>query len=212
MEVKANVNDGLLYEMPLVYPNPIKALEEIFKVHNFKKTFIVVDKSFEMTTLKETIPGHDFVSFRNKEAREDWFESNNMNQHLVLNGYKLDDPEVSGMEFQSMIYLSSTCSKCGFAYKDSRIVTRAKASLHLTKYEKDEFSTPCPGNPSWSEKCLGASKEQRNQLHDGDYVMMKIVEQNFKNEPVEVDAEHESLFQHMYADVLHHRNTFMGLI
>ena len=211
VEVKANVNDGLLYEMPLVYPNPIKALEEIFRVHNFRKTFIVVDynfsdrtTSFEMSTLKEAIPDHDFVSFRNKEAREEWFESNNMNQHLVLNGYKLDDPEVSGMEFQSMIYLSSTCSKCGFAYKDSRIVTRAKASLHLTKYEKDEL-TPCMGNPRIGE-CLGVTKEQRNKRN---YVIMKIVEQNFKDEPVEIDAEHYSLFQHMYADMLFHRNRSM---
>merc|ERR1712062_162666 len=30
---KSKVNDGLLIEMPLIYPNPIKALQEAFKAH-----------------------------------------------------------------------------------------------------------------------------------------------------------------------------------
>ena len=48
---KTNVNDGLLHEMPLIYPNPIKALQEAFKVHHSKKNFILMrNEEFEMST------------------------------------------------------------------------------------------------------------------------------------------------------------------
>ena len=58
-----------------------------------------------------------------------------MNQHLVLqSGYYY---EVSGMEFQSMIYLSKICLKRGHEFnKYSSLITRAKASLLLARYER----------------------------------------------------------------------------
>ena len=59
-----------------------------------------------------------------------------MNQHLVLQDYNDYDSVVSGMEFQSMIYLSSICLKCGDEDKHSSVITRAKASLLLARYER----------------------------------------------------------------------------
>ena len=127
--------------MPFIYPNPIKALQEAFKVHHSKKNFIFISievgKEFEMSTLKEAIPDHDFVNFHNKEDLKKWLESSNINQHLVLEDFRGYQHKVSGMEFQSMIYLSSICLKCGYEYsKDSSLITRAKASLLLARYER----------------------------------------------------------------------------
>ena len=143
---KINVNDGLLHEMPLIYPNPIKALQEAFKVHHSKKNFIFIDyeeEEFEMSTLKEAIPDHDFVNFKNKEGLKKWLESSNINQHLVLQDSFGYYSEVSGMEFQSMIYLSPICLKCGDENKNSSVITRAKASLLLARYEKQNCIDSC---------------------------------------------------------------------
>merc|ERR1711860_482285 len=80
---KSNVNDGLLHEMPLIYPNPIKALQEAFKVHHSKKNFISIYRGeLKMSTLKEAIPDHDFVNFKNKEDLKKCLELSNMDQHL----------------------------------------------------------------------------------------------------------------------------------
>ena len=105
-----------------------------------------LEDELEMSTLKEAIPDHDFVNFKNKEELKKWLESSNINQHLVLQDY-LDtyksfgyNSKVSGMEFQSMIYLSSICLKCGVEFKSSCAITRAKASLLLAKYERQN----CP--------------------------------------------------------------------
>ena len=62
-----------------------------------------------------------------------------MNQHLVLQDFfYVSNTKVSGMEFQSMIYLSSICLKCGFEYKESSVITRAKASLLLARFERQD--------------------------------------------------------------------------
>ena len=70
--------------MPLIYPNLIKALQEAFKVHHSKKNFICINGlgELEMSTLKEAIPDHDFVNFKNKEELKKWLESSKMNHHL----------------------------------------------------------------------------------------------------------------------------------
>ena len=149
MEVKtrSNVNDGLLHEMPLIYPNPIKALQEAFKVHHSKKNFIFVHsyrmvEELEMSTLKEAIPDHDFLNFINEEELKSWLESSNVNQHLVLQSdYYTLNSEASGMEFQSMIYLYQICLKCGYEYKHPGAITRARASLLLAKYETQDCRT-----------------------------------------------------------------------
>ena len=134
---KRNVNDGLLHEMSFIYSDPIKALQEAFKGQDYKNSFIFMEKEgLEMSDLKEAIPGHDFVNFQNKEGLKKWLKASNMNQHLVLEDGNLYNSEVDGMEFQSMIYLSSICLKCGFEYKNSSVITRAKASLLLARYEK----------------------------------------------------------------------------
>ena len=99
---KSNVNDGLLHEMPLIYPNHIKALQEALKVHHSKNNFIFIqgkekiemlkkrmkkeeNERLEMSTLKEAITDHDFVNFKNKEELKkwvEWVESSKMNHHL----------------------------------------------------------------------------------------------------------------------------------
>ena len=137
---KSNVNDGLLHEMPLIYPNPCKALQEAFKVHHFEKTFISMptnEDELEVSTLKLAIPGHDFVNFKNKEKLKNWLKSRKMNQHLVLADSSgiIFNTQVSGMEFQSMIYLSPICLKCGDEHRNSDAITRAKVSLLLVRYE-----------------------------------------------------------------------------
>ena len=151
VQSKSNVNDGLLQEMPLIYPNPIKALQEAFKVHHSKKNFIFIQKDLdeeaEMSILKEAVPCHDFLNFKNKEEVKSWLESSKMNQHLVLqhgsfySNYRL----VDGMEFQSMIYLHPICLKCGDEHKFSSVISRAKASLLLARYERKNQSPPCDG-------------------------------------------------------------------
>merc|ERR1712062_688476 len=51
---KSNVNDGLLHEMPLIYPNQIKALQEAFRDHHSSNNFIFMkDEELEMSTLKK---------------------------------------------------------------------------------------------------------------------------------------------------------------
>ena len=154
---KINVNDGLLHEMPLIYPNLIKALQEAFKVHHSKKNFIYMEGGqLEISTLKEAIPEHDFFNFKDKEGLNKWLESSNINQHLVLQDYYDFNSGVSGMEFQSMIYLFSICLKCGDEYKDSSIITRAKASLLLPRYERQNCIDSCKNesypNLKWNKE------------------------------------------------------------
>ena len=90
-----------------------------------------------MKNLRCQLPGHDFVNFQNKEDLKNWLQSSNMNQHLVSQDYIGYNPEVSGMEFQSMIHLHSICLKCEHELdRYSSLITRAKASLLLARYEK----------------------------------------------------------------------------
>ena len=77
-----------------------------------------------------------FFYFKDKEGLNKWLESSNINQHLVLHDYSSYNSEVSGMEFQSMIFLSSICLKCGYEVKSPSVITRAKASLLLARYER----------------------------------------------------------------------------
>ena len=111
-----------------------------------------------MSTLKEAIPDHDFVNFKNKEELKKWLESSNMSrQHLVfLQDKYYENSEVSGMEFQSMIYLSPICLKCGDEYKNSSIITRAKASLLLARYERQNCGDDCKNksypNLKWNKE------------------------------------------------------------
>ena len=133
---KSNVNDGLLHEIGIISPNPIKALQEAFKDQNHKKAFIVMEnQGLEMSTLNEAIPEHDFVSIKDDKGLKKWIESSSKNQHLVLHDIYDYIFEVSGMEFQSMIYVSEICLKCGFQNKNSVLITRAKASLVIARYD-----------------------------------------------------------------------------
>ena len=135
---RSNVNDGLLHIMPLIYPNPIKALQEALKVHHSRRNFIFLreDVSEDVSTFKEAFPDHDFLNYHNKEELKQWLESSNMNQHLVFQGHEGYNSEVSGMEFQSMIYMSAICLKCAHQdRKHSSVITRAKASLLNIRYE-----------------------------------------------------------------------------
>ena len=170
VKVKTNVNDGLLYEMPHIYQDPIKALQETLKVHDSKRTFIVLDKyiGLEMSSLKEAIPEHDFVTFEDKEALKKWLESTNMNHHLVLQGFDVWNTQVSGMEFKNMLFLYSVCLKCNFGYKDARILTRAKASLVIARYQNENCNcTNCTqywasSNPRFRFKIEQKMQETKN--------------------------------------------------
>ena len=96
-----------------------------------------------MVTLKKAIPGHDFIDFKNNDALSNWLESRKMNQHLVY----------QNTDYDNITEVSSICLKCGVelsygslrhkqnneAYKLSAILTRAKASLVLAKYENKNF-------------------------------------------------------------------------
>ena len=176
VEVKSkskNVIDGLCHIMPLIYPNPITALQEAFKVHHSKKYFVFMDNQtldssgpfgqigqslgLEMSTLEEAISGHYFFDFQNREALNNWLKSSSMNQHLVLQDYHEYHFEVSGMEFQSMIYLSLICLKCAYENKHSSVITRAKASLLLARYEKQN----CKLCQNWSYPNLKWNKEYK---------------------------------------------------
>ena len=83
-----------------------------------------------------------------------------MNHHLVLEGFDGWNTEVSGMEFKSMILLSSVCLKCNFEYRDSRILTRAKASLVIARYQNE--TCDCTHSDSWpSDPRLRFKVEQK---------------------------------------------------
>jgi len=134
---KSKVNDGLLIEMPLIYPNPIKALQEAFKAHQPERNFIFLEKR-GLENLEEAIPGHEFIHCKQKAGLKHWLESSKINQHLYLHDYDGYNSDVSGMEFQCMIYLSPFCFKCGYEFKNPSIITRAKASLLIARFEKQD--------------------------------------------------------------------------
>ena len=141
---RSNVNDGLLHIMPLIYPNPIIALQEAFKVHHSSRNFIFLRKDVStFKAFKKAFPDHDFLNYHNKEELKQWLESSNMNQHLVFQGHEGYNSEVSGMEFQSMIYMSAICLKCAYQnLNHSIVITRAKASLMHIRYESQNCNYP----------------------------------------------------------------------
>ena len=153
-KIKSTINDGLLHIMPDIYRNPIKALQEVFKNQDCKKTFIFIakDGGLEMSSLETNIPDHDFTSAKDKVALRNWLESSNMKQHLVLcvppepyayqNSYNCF---VSGMEFPSMIYLVSSCRRCHSDYfnPSPSVITRAKASLVIARYYEELGKGQC---------------------------------------------------------------------
>ena len=109
--------------------------------------------------MEEAIPGHEFIHCKQKAGLKHWLESSKMNQHLVLqhgsfySNYRL----VDGMEFQSMIYLHPICLKCGDEHKFSSVISRAKASLLLARYETQN----CPNCKNKSYPNLKWNKESK---------------------------------------------------
>ena len=183
VEVKSNVNDGLLHQMPFIYPNLIKALQEAFKDQNPKNIFIIMnDEGLKMSNLEEAIPDHCFVNFQDKEAMRKWLESSNTNQHLVLQG-NLYDSKVNGMEFQSMMYVFPICLKCGDEDKKSSVITRAKASLVIANYENqdcikcDDENYP---DLKWNEDCKKWEIEQGITIDQLQKESRKIFEKTSK--------------------------------
>ena len=113
-----------------------------------------------------------FFYFKDKEGLKKWLESSNINQHLVLQDSNFYNSEVSGMEFQSMIYLSSICLKCGFEFKDSSLITRAKASLLLARYERQN----CCKNKSYPN--LKWNKESKKWEIEQGFTMDQLPEES----------------------------------
>ena len=133
--------------MPFIYPNEIKALKEALKSQNLKRTLICFENELlhlmhsnrgdRMKSLNEAISEHEFVDFKNEAARKTWLQSSKGNQHIVLHDDDSYHLTVYGMEFQSLIYITPICLKCGDeGDKKSIIITRAKASLVFAKFEK----------------------------------------------------------------------------
>ena len=142
---KSNVNDGLVHEIPFIYPDSIRALKEVFKKDQKPEhAFIYMrEKCLAMSTLKNDIPGHDFVNFEDKQARNNWLGSSNRSQHLVYSDHINDHSEIVGMEFQSMIFVHPICLKCGCEHKGSSSITRAKASLVIVRFEEQDCEQKC---------------------------------------------------------------------
>merc|ERR1712062_93177 len=167
-EVKSNVNDGLLYDLPHIYPTLIRALREALQCQNTTSNFICInDKSLRMSTLKEAFPDQDFNIFlADKEVLKNWLHTRTIkNQHLVLQDINFYSSKISGMEFQNMIYLTSICLKCGAEEKDISLITRAKASLVIARYERQKCKiSNCASltypNLKWRENCKEWEIEQ----------------------------------------------------
>ena len=84
--------------------------------------------------------------------------------------------EVSGMEFQIMIYLSSICLKCGHEYnKNSSLITRAKASLLLARYERQNCIDSCK-NESYPN--LKWNKESKKWKIEQGFTMDQLPEES----------------------------------
>ena len=61
-----------------------------------------------------------------------------------------------------MIYLSEICLKCGHEYKDSSVITRAKASLLLARFEQQNciFCKESYPNLKWNKESKKWAIEQ----------------------------------------------------
>ena len=163
VEVKSNVNDGLLYKLQHIYPTPNEALRGALQSQNTTSNLICINDDYDclrMSTLKEAFPDHDFNNFiADKEVLKNWLDKRTtINQHLVLQDINFYCSTVSGMEFQNMIYLTSICLKCGDEEKNISIITRAKASLVIARYERQNCDiNNCASlaypNLKWREVC-----------------------------------------------------------
>ena len=136
LNCKTNVNDGLLHEMPLIHENQVQALKAALGYHRLK-SFIFMDSrgliDFQFHHLGQAIPDHCFLNFNTKGAWSKWLNSSETNLHLVV-CHNTGLANVSGMEFQSMVYLFPVCLQCGKEVKNSLFISRAKAALVLARY------------------------------------------------------------------------------
>ena len=135
-----SVNSGLLYKMPFIYQDQIQALKAALQYHNHKSFVYMESPAFGnyinlVKTLETEVPDHKFLDLRYPGAFFKWQNSNEDNLHLVSSSNSMSD--LSGVEFQSMIYLCPVCLECGAEVKNALYVTRAKASLVLSRYVKE---------------------------------------------------------------------------
>ena len=134
-----SVNSGLLYKMPFIYQDQIQALKAAFHYHKHK-SFVYMEfpvstqdsTGLTLRILENELLGQKFLDLRSPGALLKWQNSNENNLHLVSSSNSMSD--LSGMEFQSMIYLCHICLKCGAEVRNSLYITRAKASLVMSRY------------------------------------------------------------------------------
>ena len=123
----------------------ITALKMTLLDSNETKCFIflsITGAKNEMCQLKKMIPNHDFIDFEDRNERNKWLTNKKTKdgQHLVFQEGGTVHPKVSisGMEFESMIYVAPKCDICSKEECYAHAISRAKASLQIVYY-----STTC---------------------------------------------------------------------
>ena len=88
-----------------------------------------------MSKLQEEFISLTLIDYSNCDARAKWYKDiGNLSaetSHLVYSG---DGLELSGLEFESVIYIFPKCPKCKLRKSYSHILSRAKSSLVVSAY------------------------------------------------------------------------------
>ena len=95
---------------------------------------MTVQTEMEKGKVFQGLQDEDIVDFDDVKARQDWISSSETTKRLILVDYRLYNPKIAGIEVDQLVYVYSTCTKCGAKYLYSNIITRAKALLVLAPY------------------------------------------------------------------------------
>ena len=135
-----NVNDGCVKELK-IQPNWMDALRLGLEQMPSKGERLIVVHDVDFTTkptfdnIREILSEKLLVNFEDETKRQEWFMSEDRLQSIpVLANDFMVPIAINGLEFDSVLLLSSACSKCKYFQLDQSLVTRAKVMLIFAKY------------------------------------------------------------------------------
>ena len=136
-----DVNSGLLHIVEDLSENQEEALTKAFtKVPIQKKIFILMEEKgdISISSIQTLFPNYKFTDFHNEACRKLWFATENCMSHLLLIHQSNINKLISGLEFETMIYVCQICKRCGQEENSGLAVTRAKSCLIVSKYQVNQ--------------------------------------------------------------------------